>query len=440
MDRTKLYQIVVIGGGFAGLRTALELDKRRARIGKCEITIVDRVCEHVYTPLLYEVCAGELESCGTAPVKALRSGVAFSLPVYVSRVRRGRIRFVHGVVEGIDTEKKVVSVNGARLLPYNALVVAPGVTTNTFGIPGVEACALKLKTLGGSIAVRERLCALVAEVMAGKKDRMQVVVCGAGATGTEFAAELAHWFRVIERAQAWNPGTARVVLVDAGPTLLSAFSARVQKRAATRLAELGVEIRLGTSVEKMEVGTVCLVKKTKEGNVLSSEQVASDISVWTAGIKPHDAVSTWNLTTDAKGSIVVDATFAVKDRLDVYALGDAAALFHPKTNARVPALAQAAIKESAIVAENLVRRLERKLPVNWTPPEKWISVIPLGGAFALADLGSVVISGKLGYAIRRLVDLIYFFSILPPRTAWKIWRKGMEEFGKNDVRATIPGI
>ena len=437
MDRTKLYRIVVVGGGFGGLRTALELDKRRARIGKCEVTVVDRQCEHVYTPLLYEVCAGELETSGVEPVKALRSGVAFSLPAFMGSLRHGRLKFAHGAVQAIDHEAKTVTLDGGRVLPFDTIVLSPGVTINTFGVPGVEESACMLKPLGGSLMVRQKLCQAV-EALGKGATSVRVVVCGAGATGTEFASEVAHWMLGMESSGQWKAGTGKVTLVEAGPSLLAMFPARTQVCARDRLVQLRIDLRLQTAVTGMEQGRVH-VKNVVDGKE-QQETIEADVIVWTAGIKPHAAVATWGVALDAKGSIDIEPTFHVKNMPNVYALGDATVFLHPKTHARVPALAQAAIKQASIVAENIVRALERKLPIIWTPPEKWISVIPLGGAYAVTNIGHVTVSGYPGFVIRRAVDLIYFLSILPPRAAWRIWRKGMEEFGKNDVRATIPVI
>ena len=154
--------------------------------------------------------------------------------------------------------------------------------------------------------------------------------------------------------------------------------------------------------------------------------------MWAGGIKPAELVKKLGLPVDEKGFIAIEPTFEVKGMEHAYALGDCAAVMHPKTGRRVPALGQAAEREAAIVAENVVRHLERKGLMNWTPPDHWITVVPIGGKFALADFGKWYIGGMLGYLIRKAADFYYFFSVLPWRNAWSIWMRGAAAYTRND--------
>lgn len=406
------HKIVIVGAGFAGLRTALELAKRRARLKAFEITLIDRNAAHAYTPLLYEVSSGELDASNAACAGELRSGVSVPLGPHVRALKKSPIRFCRADVAGIDWEQRQVRLSRGEPVPFDDLIIAAGVESSDGGVPGAHAFALPMKTLHDAFRVRARIHGLLEAYARGERARVAVTVVGGGPTGVEFAAETANAFARLERDGAVRKGDASVSLAQAGPDILPASSPKVRAIALERLARLGVTVRTNTR--------------------LDAPPTEGDAVVWTAGVRPIRALAEWGLPVDERGYVTVDKTFAVEGKKNVHALGDCAAFFHPKTKARVPALAQAAVREAGVVAENVVRHLERKLPMSWNPPERWISVIPLGGAYAVADFGWMRLSGISGYAVRKLADLSYFLSILPPREAWKRWREGSMVYNKND--------
>ena len=204
-------------------------------------------------------------------------------------------------------------------------------------------------------------------------------------------------------------------------------SAPIRARARHRLHELGINVLAATKLKSVEANAVMLERV--DGTTARHE---ADVIVWTAGVKPLDAAKEWNLPVDERGFIKVMPNFLVEGTKNVYALGDCASFVHPKTKKRVPALAQAATKEAAIVAENIARTLERKLPMSWTPPERWITVVPMGGAYAIADFGWFHLTGFLGYLVRKAADLQYFITILPVDEAWKLWTSGARVYRRND--------
>ncbi len=406
------HRIVIVGAGFAGLRTALELAKRRVRLKTFEITLIDRNADHVYTPLLYEVSSGELDVRSKACVGELRSGVCVRFDSYVNIVKKKNIRFCRAEVAGIDWEEKTVRLASGEALPYDDLVVAVGVETADYGIPGVKEYALPMKTLKDGFHIRERIHGMLEAYENGDRKRISIVVAGGGATGVEFAAETANFFRRLERDGVVKTGDADVSLVEGGADVLMMFSPALRAKARARLASLGVTVKTGTKLTEVK----------DDGTVV----------VWTAGVRPFGAMKDWGLPLDERGYAKVDKAFAVEGMKNVHALGDCVTFLHQKTKARVPALAQAAVKEAGVVAENIARHLERKLPMSWNPPERWITVVPMGGAYAIADFGWMRLCGMPGYFVRKLADLSYFLSILPPREAWKIWVDGSKVYDKND--------
>jgi NADH dehydrogenase len=421
------HKIVIIGAGFAGLRTALELEKRCARIKECTITLIDRNAEHLYTPLLYEVSSGGLEEATEQCLGELKSGVCVKFDDYVNIVKKKHIRFRRAEVVGINVEEQSVALKDGERIPYDDLVVAVGVETATYGIPGVAEHALPMKTLADAFRIREKIYRFVSAYKGGKERHLAIIVVGGGATGVEFAAETANFFQRLVEGGVLQWEDFEVRLVEAGSDILMMFPPEVRRLARRRLSSLGVEVMTETKLNEVKPGTVTITGKDGQ-----ARELEADAAVWTAGVKPLGVGKDWGLPTDEKGFIIVDQSFAVEGMKNAYALGDCVALVHPKTKARVPALAQVAVREAGVVAENIARHLERKLPLRWNPPEKWATVVPMGGKYAIADVGPIRLYGRAGYAVRKAADLMYFLSILPPREGWKLWRTGARVYLNND--------
>ncbi len=422
-----VHKIVIIGAGFAGLRTALELEKRCVRMKSCEILLIDRRAEHLYTPLLYEVSSGELQASNRACSGDLKSGVCVRFDAYVNIVKKKHIRFRRAEVMGIDRQEQTILFSDGERVSYDDLVIAMGVEVATFGIPGVAEYALPMKTLPDAFAIRDRLHGFVQGYMDGKEKQLSLVVVGGGATGVEFAAESANFFARLASTGVLKRTDYSVTLLEAAENILPVFSESVRAVALRRLKDLGVNVHVQTKLDEVKKGCVIVTGKTGKPC-----EYQSDVTVWTAGVKPMAAGKTWGLPIDERGSIQIDRSFVVTGEKHIFALGDCVAFTHPKTKIRVPALAQVAVREAGIVAENIVRQLERKLPMTWTPPERWATVVPMGGKYAIADFGKFHLSGLPGFFIRKIADLMYFLSILPPQEAWKFWRKGADVYAKND--------
>ncbi|OGL94899.1 hypothetical protein A2348_05425 [Candidatus Uhrbacteria bacterium RIFOXYB12_FULL_58_10] len=421
------HRIVIVGGGFGGLKTAFELAKRRARIKDCSVTLVDQNDAHLYTPLLYEVASGELELSGKACADEIERGVSVRFDAYANVAAKKNVRFVRGAVLGMEQESRTVLLSDGKRLPYDDLVIAVGAETATYGIPGVLEHAIPLKTLRDGFRVRDRIHASLKTYARETSRQISFVVVGGGATGVEFVAELANYFQRLVAKGTVRPGHFHVTIVESGPEILPSFSSRIREKAKQRLVSLGVKALAGVSLKEVRFESVSLCKT--DGSVYDEP---ADVTVWTAGMKSHAFVREWGLPVDEHGFIKIDRAFAVEGMRGVYALGDCASFLHPKTNVRVPALAQAAVREAGIVAENIVRHLERKAPTLWNPPERWTMILPVGGKYAIADLGVMRLYGRIGYLVLKAVDLMYFLSVLAPRSAWKLWRTGSSVYAKND--------
>lgn len=413
------HRIVILGAGFGGLRTALELLKRRVRLGNATVTLIDANEEHVYTPLLYEVAMGCLELPEEDAACALRgsASIPYAANPYLHR-KDEKIRFVRGRIEGIDWETRAVRLAGQAAVPFDDVVLATGGEAATYGVPGVETRAVRMKTLEDGLTIRRHIAQALEYLEEKKRTCLDVVVVGGGPNGCEGAAELAFSLRRMVHAGRIKTGCFSITLADADPTILGMFSPRMRALALARLASLGVRVK--TNVKVLEIKS--------EGVVLPTGLLPANVVIWAAGMKPRAAVKEWGFPVDGGGFVQVDATLAVQNLAHAWALGDCALIKHPVTGARIPALAQAASKQAATLAENITRILERKPTVTYLPPAKWATVVPLGGAWAVADLGILHLTRWPGYVCRKAADLFYFVSVLPLRDALRLWARGLGGF------------
>lgn len=336
MPRTK---IVILGGGFGGLYTALELEKTLARDSDIEITLVNHENFFLFTPMLHEIAASDLDVTHIVnPIRKLLK----------------RVRFFNGDVESIDLAQKRVRVfhgedEHHHELEYDHLVLALGAITNFFKLPGLEERALTMKSLGDAIALRNRMIELLEEAdfecASGQRHNLLTfVVAGGGFAGVEsvsamndFLREASEFYPHLEEEQI------RVVLVHPGAVILPELGEKLGAYAQKKLAQRKVEIRVNTRVAGV----------TQEGVTLSDgTMIPADTIVWTAGTSPHPLLETLPCKKE-RGRIVVDSTMAVPNFLNVWALGDCAVIPDPKTGMPYPPTAQHAIREGRVLAQNL---------------------------------------------------------------------------------------
>ncbi len=432
----QMHRIVILGAGFAGLTLALELERRCGRMGACEILLLDKSGEHLYTPLLYEVATGSVEEAHRACAGELRAGVCVRFDTFTTILGAKHIRFRRVTVVGIDREESCVRVEGGPSIPYDELVIALGSETATYGIPGLDVHAIAMKNLPEALRIRDRLYRLFTEYKKGKRKEIRVVVGGAGATGTEFSAEVANFFDRLVHAGVLRADAAKVILVEAAPTILSMLPPHQQEAARERLQRLHVEVKTTTAIDHVAADGVFVKPALPPGTPPAEHPeltlLAADLVVWTGGIKPASVLASFALPMDKKGKITVDPTGRVSGCEHVYALGDCAAYLDPAKHQPVPALAQAAIAQAKVVAENIARAAEGKPLLPFRSAASWPTIIPLGGKYAIANLYGLSFMGWPAYLIRKVADLRYFLSILPPHYALHMWMRGAKMYIQND--------
>jgi NADH dehydrogenase len=393
-----LHRVVVVGGGAAGLELATRLGERLGRRGRASVTLVERARTHLWKPLLHAVAAGSLDP-GEYEVD------------YLAQAHWHAFRYRFGEMIGLDRAKKEVRLaatfddEGREITPprpvgYDTLVIAVGSVTNDFGTPGVAQFAVPLETPAQAERFNRRLvnACLRAQTQAGpvRAGQLHVAIVGAGATGTELAAELHRTTREVvayglDRIDPQHD--IRIVLIEGAPRILPGLPERIALATHRLLDEIGVEVHAGARVTEV----------TAEGLRLADGSfIPSELVVWAAGVKAPDVVREVDgLETNRINQLVVEPTLQTTRDPDVFAIGDCAACPRPGTSGPVPPRAQAAHQQAA----HMVRQIERRLRGQPLQP------------YTYRDFGSLVSLGRwstvgnlMGFLLGRSIFIEGLFA------------------------------
>jgi NADH dehydrogenase len=345
MEGTPRKRILILGGGFAGLTVAMELEKKLAQDPLVEVTLINRDNFFLFTPMLHEVAASDLD-----------------LTTIVNPVRKmlRHVRFFAGEVDQIDTEQRKVVVSHGfdhhqHTLQFDFLVIGLGSVTNLYGIPGLREYALTMKTLGDAMRLRNHLIAHLEEADSEccevKEPLLTFVVAGGGFAGVETVAGINDFVREALPSYPHLTGDMlRVVLVHSGPVILPELEERLGAYAQRKLAMRKVELRLNTRVEGFSSGSVRLSDGTS---------IPTNTLVWTAGTSPNPLLEPIPCAKE-RGRLLVTESFEVQNWPGVWALGDCAAIPDQRTGRFYPPTAQHAFRQAKIVAHNIIAAVRGK--------------------------------------------------------------------------------
>jgi len=376
-------RVVVLGGGFGGVATARHLERALRGHPDVEITLVSRENFFVITPLLFEACSGRLElrHCAQPIRAALR-----------------RARFVEATVEGADVDRQIVraaAADGAPYeLPYDHLVVALGASTNEQLIPG-SSNAFTFKTMADALVLRNHLIeqlerADAASEPAIRRGCLTVVVIGGGLVGTELLGELSAFTSdVLRFYPRLRREEIRFLLFEAGPRILPEIDPELAAAAARVLQQRGADIRVATPVRAIEPGRVRV----------ANEIIGASTIVLAAGIVPSAVAAAISVVHDQRGRIVVDNTMRSRSHMNVWALGDCAAIPGPDGRP-YPALAQHTVREARHLARNIQAAIEQRVPTPFIF-QPLGTMASLGHTRAVARVFGVRLTGFLAWWIRR---------------------------------------
>ena len=338
-------RIVVLGGGFGGVYTAMHLERLLGP--SAEITLVSRDNFFLFTPMLHEVAASDIDITHlVSPLRALLKHAT----VFV------------GEVAGIDCQAHRVTVtHGADVhrheLPFDHLVIALGSTTNFYGLPGLETRALTMRTLGDAIHLRNEAIAALEEAdgecEAGVAGPLTFVVVGGGFAGVETVAGLNDFVREgLRYYRRLRADQVRTVLIHAGPVILPELGPKLGGYAQKELARVGVEIITNAKVSNCDADGVQLA---------DGRWIPARLVVWTAGTSPHPLLHDLPCALD-HGRIVVDETLAVPGWPGIWALGDCAVVPDRRTGKPYPPTAQHAIRQARTAARNIAAAMRGRPP------------------------------------------------------------------------------
>jgi NADH dehydrogenase len=383
-------QVVILGGGFAGVEAARYLDRTAAKRADVEVTLVSRDNFTLFTPMLDEVAAGDLEPAHiTNPLRRLLR----------------RVTILTANIQAIDLASRRVMISYGfsgltRELPFDYLVLALGSETNYFEIPGIAEHALGIKTLGEAVMLRAKVIAMleVASVEADpdrRKRMLTFVVAGGGFAGVETVGAINDLAREsLPYYGRIDPREVRVVLIG-GRVILPELGEALGLYAQEKLRQRQVEIKLGAKVIAYSDGAV----RCSDGDA-----IPADTLVWAAGVSPSPILKGIPCEIQ-KGRVVVDSTLEVPRAPGVWAVGDCAAVIDPTSKLPYPPTAQHALREGRRAGENIYARLRgnRAKPFRYKMPGQLATI---GRRTGVASIFGLKFSGVVGWALWRSVYLM----------------------------------
>jgi NADH:ubiquinone reductase (H+-translocating) len=383
-------RIVILGGGFAGLYSALEFEKTIAVDNTIEVTLVSRENFVLFTPMLHEVAAGDLDPSDiVCPVRPMLK----------------HVRFLQADVDGIDLKAREVTLaHGVErkqsVLKYEHLIIALGSETNFFELPGVGQRALTMKSLGDAFLLRNQALAMLesaslTEDESARRGMLTFVVAGGGFAGVETVGVLNDFVReAIKYYPALDEAEFRVVLVHPNSVLLPELNESLGRYTQTQLASRKVEIRTDTKVTGFSERGVEL----SDGKTLATQTL-----VWTAGVKPPGALQSLPLRKE-KGRIVVDETLEVSGCPGVWAIGDCSWIPDGNSGNAHPPTAQHALREAVRCAKNVVAAIRgaEKTPFRFRTLGQLAAI---GHHAGVADILGLRVSGFIAWWLWRAIYL-----------------------------------
>lgn len=403
MDTAPKPHVVIVGGGFAGLWATRAL--ARAPV---DITLVDRSNHHLFQPLLYQVATAGL------------SAPDIAAPLRHILRRQRNVTVLLDEVTGIDRAAREVTLGTGGALHYDHLLVASGATHAYFGQDDWAAHAPGLKTLDDAFDLRRRLL-LAFERAEAESDParraawLTFVIVGAGPTGVELAGTLAEIARhtLNSEFRRIDPRSARVILAEAGPRVLSSFPESLSDKAQRQLQRLGVEVRTGSAIEQIDA---CSVR-------LGGEQLATRSVVWAAGVAASPLGRLLDAPLDRAGRVQVNVDLSLPGDPRVFVAGDLAALTHK--GRPVPGVAPAAKQMGRHVAAAIIARLQGRAPPVFRYRD-FGNLATIGRMAAVVDLHGLRLSGLLAWWFWLAAHVFFLIGfrnrlVVLINWAWSYW-------------------
>ena len=320
-------RVVILGAGFGGLTAA------RAMADTAHVTVVDRHNFQTFLPLLYQVSTAGLAADHVAhPIRGA--------------LRKSGVQFRMGSPISVDHKNKTIKLDSSEVLAFDQLIVALGSVTADFSIPGVAEHALGMKSVSEALAIRAEVMRRFEDLCRFEDDTIfSISVVGGGPTGVEMAGAFAELVRgPLKNDQAHAAAHIRINLIEAGARILPMFSEKLSARAKKDLEKLGVNVLLNTAVAELKPRSIIV----KDGDA-----IASEVTIWAAGVKGEPAGGLLNLPL-VSTRIDVDESLQVKNYPGIFAIGDISG-FVGKDGRFLPMVAPVAMQQGRFIAQQIKR-------------------------------------------------------------------------------------
>lgn len=380
-------KIVVVGGGFGGVKTALNLANKPG----FEVQLISNSTHFEYHGALYRSAVGHSPMEVVIPLREIFKD----------------IKNVEVILDGvcvIDDKKKRLASETGNIYSYDKVVFALGNSVNYFGITGLAQNTESINEISSTIRLRKKMVDLFSNPT---NKPIKIAVVGAGASGTELAGEISDFAKFVAKSRGIKTPKVKVSLIDGADRVLPLLSQKASVKAAKRLKDIGVDIYLNIKVNSCSPTKLC----TATGDI------SADLIIWTAGSKPSEVygANPTVFTLGRGGRVVVDEYLKAQNQKSIYVIGDNA-------DTKYSGMAQTALNDANFVSKNFLLEKTKSKPKKYRP-KKPIYVVTVGKNWAVVQKGSKVISGKAGWTIRRRADLAIFRNFQPYKLAIKTWRQ-----------------
>lgn len=380
------HTVIIVGGGFAGIKAALELvDDRRLDV----ILINDRP-DFRYYPTLYRTATGGRKMIANIPLSTIFAHKQISIV-------RDKVRF-------IDRQQKIISTQSGQTMNYHSLVLCLGVKTNYFNIPGLKQFSYGIKTLEDAEELKEHLHK---QLVQEQRPDANYIVIGAGPTGVELAGALQSYVTKLLHRHGLPKQKLHIELIDSAPRILPRMPKSVSRKVARRLRLLGIKILTNRHIDAQDDKSL----------TVNNKPIRSQTVIWTAGVTNSPFFKANNFQLTSAGKVRVDQFLQAEP--GVYVAGD---------NADTPysGMAQTALYDGEYIATNIKRSLD-KIEIRPYIAKRPIYVTPVGKHFAAVQWGRVRFYGIIGWSLRKLADYVAYRDYLPWRLATALWAAEADE-------------
>ena len=377
ISKTKEH-VLIIGGGFGGVKAALELvdDERFA------VTLLTEDTDLRYYPTLYHTATGGHRANSSIPLNQIFYGKDITL--------------VKATAETLDRKAKTIKTTTGDLHAYDTLIVGLGVITNYFGIPGLAENSYSIKSQSEVARFKKHLHD---QMLSDRRPDLNYVIVGGGPTGIELSGALPEYLEHIMNNHGIKRRAIHIDLIEAAPRLLPRMPLDTSRAVKRRLKRIGVKLHLNSIVQGA----------TSEDLTVNGKPIRSHTVVWTAGVTNNPFFTENHFVIMSRGKVAVDTYLQSED--SIFVIGD---------NANTPfsGLAQTALVDGKFVAHNLRRRASGQLMKSYSAKQP-ATVIPAGPYWAAVCWGNLRIYGKAGWLLREAADFIGFFDLQPLSEATK---------------------